>query len=127
MDKEEVKEAKQDISVPVLKFSRFTITDDLLDRVCMNGNWLTDEILAHSLCKALFENILDSRDPESNYDLIVIFPAAMETSLKTCKSGNILKDQNMAGELGLPGWRDMNKRACLALEFSKRIWFSNND
>ena len=83
MDKEEVKEEKQDISVPVLKFDGFIITADDLDRVRMNGNWLTDDILAHSSCKALHENIRDSRDPESNYELIVILPAVMETFLKT--------------------------------------------
>ena len=69
----------------------------------MNGNWLTDEILAHSLCKALHENIRNSGDPESKYELIVIFLAVMETFLKTCKPGDILKNHKMADELGLPG------------------------
>ena len=127
MDKKEVKEAKQDISVPVLKFDGFTITENDLDRVRMIGNWLTDDVLAHLLRKALYENIRDSRDPETNYDLIVIFPAVMETFLKTCKSSDIMKNHRMADELGLPGWKDMDKHSCIALEFNKRICFFNND
>ena len=91
MDKENVEEAKQDISVPFLKFDGFTIPKDNLDSVHTNGNWITDEILAHSLRKALFENISTSRDTWSNYDLIVIYPAVMETFLKTCKSVDIVK------------------------------------
>ena len=91
MDKENVEEAKQDISVHVMKFDGLTIMKDDLDSVHTNGNWITYEILAHSLCKALSENISNSRDPGSNYDLIVIYLAVMETFFKTCKSGDIVK------------------------------------
>ena len=33
----------------------------------------------------------------------------------------------MVDKLGLPGWRDMDRCICLALEFNKRICFFNND
>ena len=92
MDKEDLKEAKQDNSESVPKFDGFTITKNDLKSIHTHGYSISDETLAHSLHSASFEYIRSNRDHPEKNDLVVIYPAVMETFMKTCKASDVLKE-----------------------------------
>jgi hypothetical protein len=51
----------------------------------------------------------------------------LETFLKTCKLGYILKGHKFAEEIGLPGRKYTGKKQYLSLDFHKRICVLNKD
>ena len=49
----------------------------------------------------------------------MIYPAVLDTFFKTYKSSDMLKNNKMADKTGLPGWKDLGRAQCLALEFNR--------
>ena len=121
-----VDEVNQATLKVVFNYDGMTISERGLTSVCKNGQWLIDDIMAYTRCRAEFEYIKNNVSPRGKNDLIVIYPSVLEMFLKTYKSSDVLNNHKSVDEIGLTGWKDMEKAQYLSLEFNRRICFYNN-